>query len=283
VLCIVNLKRHALDLARELSARCPEDVLHLSTNMCPGHRAEALADIGARLDSGEPCRLVATQCVEAGVDVDFPEVFRALGPLDAVAQAAGRCNRRGLRPEGPVQVFVPDEAGRLYPDGGYGQAASVTLSLLRELGPDGLDINDPRVFERYYRELYDIANVAEADTDVTEAMKVRHFECVDRAYRLIDQDAVNVLVPWDPDAFAALDREVQAEGIRRGWVARARAHAIGLFRPKPHDPVASLLDPVPLGGGREMATDWSIYRGDPSDYDDLLGLVLPAQQQCLIG
>lgn len=283
VLCIVNLKRHAIELTEQLAARGARGLLHLSTNMCPAHRALTLADAGRRLKSGSPCRLVATQCVEAGVDVDFPEVFRALGPLDAVAQAAGRCNRRGLRPEGPVHVFVPDEAGRLYPDGGYGQAASVTLSLLRELGPDGLDINDPLVFDRYYRDLYDIANVAQAETGVTKAMKVRHFECVDHAYRIIEQDAVNVLVPWDPDAFAALDREVQAEGIRRAWVARARAHAIGLFRPKPHDPVASLLDPVPLGGGREMATDWSIYRGDPSDYNDLLGLVLPAQQQCVIG
>ena len=68
--------------------------------------------------------MVATQCIEAGVDLDFDCVFRALAPLEAIIQEAGRCNRNGrLQDGGRVVVFVPDEEGELYPDAWYGKAA----------------------------------------------------------------------------------------------------------------------------------------------------------------
>jgi len=102
-LCIVNLKRHALALSNELKARGCEGLLHLSTSMCPAHRQVTLEEVRRRLDADEPCLLVATQCVEAGVDLDFPVVYRAWGPLDAIAQAAGRCNRNGRLEIGEVQ------------------------------------------------------------------------------------------------------------------------------------------------------------------------------------
>ena len=94
-LCVVNLKRHALELFQKLRERkVDEDSLfHLSTNMCPAHRKVVLDEVRQRLNDGLSCRLVSTQCVEAGVDVDFPVVYRAWGPFDSIAQAAGRCNR----------------------------------------------------------------------------------------------------------------------------------------------------------------------------------------------
>ena len=92
VLCIVNLKRHAIQLATMLRDRHIDGLLHLSTNMCPAHRAKALKRLDQRLRSGAPVRLIATQCVEAGVDIDFPVVYRAC------AAGGHRPGRRPLQP-----------------------------------------------------------------------------------------------------------------------------------------------------------------------------------------
>ncbi|MDE2129368.1 MAG: CRISPR-associated endonuclease Cas3'' [Betaproteobacteria bacterium] len=104
VLAIVNRRQDA----RELWKKMPEGTLHLSALMCGAHRSQVIGDIKARLKAGMPTRVVSTQLVEAGVDVDFPVVFRALAGLDSIAQAAGRCNREGrLTNKGEVVVFVP--------------------------------------------------------------------------------------------------------------------------------------------------------------------------------
>jgi len=103
VLCIVNTRQQALDVFNAL----PESKgnIHLSALMYPAHRSRKLADIRNRLENGWPCRVVSTQLIEAGVDVDFSCVFRAISGIDSIAQAAGRCNRNG-RSEKPCSVFV---------------------------------------------------------------------------------------------------------------------------------------------------------------------------------
>lgn len=275
VLCVVNLKRHALTLFDELRARDPEGLFHLSTSMCPAHRRARLDEIRERLDQGEPCRLVSTQCVEAGVDLDFPVAYRALAPLDAIAQAAGRCNREGGASIGEVHVFVPDE-DRLYPGAAYRQAAGVTEKLMVE---GDLDLHEPASFERYFRLLYDLGDLGRADTELIEAMRARNFERVAQHYHLIDRGTINVLVPYCRATFNALAEEVLAEGISRQWVAAAREHAVGIYRPRDEDPLFDLLEPVPVVPGREYADDWWIYRGD--HYYEERGLV-PSETDCII-
>ncbi|TXK97284.1 hypothetical protein BMR09_02530 [Methylococcaceae bacterium CS3] len=102
-LCIVNLNRHAQAIIEEIDN---PDVLHLSTNQCPAHRQNVLAEVRERLQNKQDCILIATQCIEAGVDIDFPIVYRAYAPLDAIIQAGGRCNREGLLEKGTVHVFA---------------------------------------------------------------------------------------------------------------------------------------------------------------------------------
>ncbi len=105
VLCIVNTRRQALDIFTALPES--EESIHLSALMYPAHRSEKLEEIRRRLrpENNLPCRVVSTQLIEAGVDVDFPAVFRAVAGIDSIAQAAGRCNRNGLH-KSPCQVSV---------------------------------------------------------------------------------------------------------------------------------------------------------------------------------
>ena len=116
MLVIVNNRCHARSLYDQ--AKYLEGTFHLTTLMCAKHRSQKLDEIRGRLKRGEPCHVIATSLIEAGVDVDFPLVMRAEAGLDSVAQAAGRCNREGKRlPENSfVWIFAP-AAGRCNREG----------------------------------------------------------------------------------------------------------------------------------------------------------------------
>lgn len=273
-LAIVNLKRHARTLAEALAARGAEGLFHLSTNLCPAHRDVVLAEVRRRLASGQPCRLVATQCIEAGVDVDFPYVFRALAPLDSLAQAAGRCNRNGLMPEkGEVVVFRPPrerEREWLYPNPAYEQAADVAYRILCDRGLDRTeDLADPSLFRAYYEDLYTVIGAetqAERNPKLHQALEARHFARVAELYRLIAEDTVRVVVPYDEEAWHSLRRElVEAGRLTVGWIRRAQVHAISLYRWKKDDPVTNILEPAPLVG-EEKSDEWFVCL-DPDAYD----------------
>lgn len=108
ILCIVNSRAHARSLYEAI--RHQPGATHLTTLMCPRHRRTVLADVRERLANKKPVRLIATSLIEAGVDVDFPEVWRAVAGIDAIAQAAGRCNREGRLTMGRTVIFSPAEA-----------------------------------------------------------------------------------------------------------------------------------------------------------------------------
>jgi len=155
-LCIVNIKRHA----RVVWEKIGEEAFHLSTNLCPAHRSVVLDTVCNRLLNKQPVQLIATQCIEAGVDVDFPVVYRAYAPLEAIIQAAGRCNREGRQNKpGKVHVFQPliESNENEFPDPGYRQAAQVTKMLFRRHGADKMHLDNPDFITAYYHELYDIS------------------------------------------------------------------------------------------------------------------------------
>ena len=142
VLCIVNTRQQALDIFKDL----PENNtnIHLSALMHPAHRTEKLSEIRKRLNVSQPCRVVSTQLIEAGVDVDFPRVFRAVAGIDSIAQAAGRCNRNGLS-ETPCKVSVfefPEESGCSF----FRQAAQSAAKLF---GPFEGRLTTPECLREY--------------------------------------------------------------------------------------------------------------------------------------
>lgn len=145
VLCIVDRR----DDCRELHRLMPKGTIHLSGLMCGQHRSEVIQAIKQRLGNGESARVISTQLVEAGVDVDFPVVYRALAGLDSIAQAAGRCNREGLLDGlGQVVVFVPPKPA---PAGHLRQAQQCGRQLSQQKTADPLA---PERFDAYFRQLY---------------------------------------------------------------------------------------------------------------------------------
>ncbi len=299
-MCIVNLKRHATALVELLRLAGIEHLAHLSTAMCPRHRQDLLGRIRSDLDpaSPQPVRLVSTQCVEAGVDVDFAAVYRAMAPLEAIAQAAGRCNRHGRRGQaGRVCVFKPDPQGRaLYPPGAYAHAADVTEAFVTRKLRDGIApeamIHDPRVMRAYFRELYALAGTdlgADAGAQaLRKAMAATNFRKVAQIYRLIDAQTVNVLVPYNQTEFDRLREEILASGPRRPgalrqWIARARPLTVTVYATRLDGPLRQHLEPVyfsPNPASHEQP-DW--YLALPSlQYDTTLGLVVPKEMERVV-
>lgn len=280
-LCIVNLKAHAHRLFDELNDRRVRGLLHLSTNMCPAHRKVVLKEVRQKLKAGEPCLLVSTQCVEAGVDVDFPTVLRALGPMDAIAQAAGRCNRNGWAKTGTVTVFVPEDEG--YPGAAYQQATSSTRALLTayEQEHQQPDINDPQLFDKYYRDLYSFAQPEKLKKELIRAIRGQDFIAVAREYRVIENNSINVVVPYRTEEYNRLKTMAEEEGLTRKWIAMARPHTVGIYRPgRANAACWSNLLPVTVDRSREDSDDWFIYL-NPEHYNSRKGLILP-HNQCLI-
>jgi CRISPR-associated endonuclease/helicase Cas3 len=144
VLCIVNRR----DDCRTLYELMPEGTFHLSALMCGAHRSKVIEKIKKQLGEKIPTRVISTQLVEAGVDLDFPVVYRALAGLDSIAQAAGRCNREGLLEKGQVVIFVPPS---MFPIGYLKQAGEIGRQLLAEKRDDHLA---PERFEQFFKQLY---------------------------------------------------------------------------------------------------------------------------------
>ena len=198
---IVNTKRHAMEL---LDAMDDPDVLHLSTLLCGVHRNEVIDEVRRRLAAGEPCRVVSTQVIEAGVDLDFPTVFRSVAPLDAIIQAAGRCNREGtLGGLGRVVVFrPPDDASPL----GVYQSGRDIAEMVRRL--PGFDPNDPAWVRRYFELLLEMA-VDPDRNNVQGARDSLDFPAVADRFRMIDDETRDVIVDYPESSAPEIDMLVE--------------------------------------------------------------------------
>jgi len=214
-LCVLNVRRHAFEvweaLRHTLAPAERDTVFHLSSAMCAQHRFDLLGDdkepavgtIRYRLLNKQPCRVISTQLIEAGVDVDFPIVWRALGPLDAIVQVAGRCNREGELQDanghptlGEVIIFRPTENS--LPRGIYSIATGVTETLLARVDADTLG-TDHTLFEQYFSQLYqyvDTDYTKSGECSIQEDRENWRFREVARKARVIADDTRPVIVPY---------------------------------------------------------------------------------------
>jgi len=247
---ILNTKDDAAAVLDEM----PDDpsVLHLSTRLCGAHRRRVLKEVRRRLREDEPIRLVATQVVEAGVDLSFPRVLRALGPLDSIVQAAGRCNREGERDTGEVTVFEPADGST--PPGAYRTGRDITRRLLQS--STDFNLHDPSAPRRYFRELYDSR---ELDPDDIQGLRAElQFEQVAQEYRLIEDDTTPVVVNYG-DAWSILDDVIKtAEHVgfvhREDW-RRLQPYTVSLYE-------HALDEAVQKGYSHQLNEDLDLWRWD---------------------
>ncbi len=203
VLVIVNTRKDA----RILCSLLPDQThtLHLSANMCAVHRAEILSEVRRRLlarreGDRRPLRLVSTQLIEAGVDVDFPVVFRAMAGLDSIAQSAGRCNREGLMPAlGKVIVFNTQSRP---PAGPLRQGAETTLGLLHgnlirdPLSTESMNLYFTQMNAKVDRDRHKICSLLQAASPTSDAPLAIQFRTAAERFKLIDENGMALIVPY---------------------------------------------------------------------------------------
>lgn len=248
VLCIVNNRRHARALYQGMSDL--SGAYHLTTLMCAAHRSQVLATAREALKQGQPCRLVSTALIEAGVDVAFPTVYRAEAGLDSIAQAAGRCNREGrwAVEDSEVRIFAnANDDWKAPPE--LRQFADVTREVLRNHEGDPLD---PVAIERYFKQLYwqkgdealDFLNLL----GMLKKSKIDSLpmDTLAEQFKMIDSVQMPVIVPFDDDARSAIydlrfvdglhgiSRRLQRYLVqvpKHGFEALRKAGAIEAIRP----------------------------------------------------
>ncbi|SHI91513.1 CRISPR-associated endonuclease/helicase Cas3 [Geosporobacter subterraneus DSM 17957] len=208
VLCIVNNKKHAKEIFAKIKG---EGIFHLSTRMCPKHRKDVLAEIKQRLEDKLPCKVVSTQLIEAGVDVDFPIVYRAMAGIDSIVQAGGRCNRERNLETGIVYLFEPESTYTKNMPSTIKRPIAVAKTIMERFE----DILSPEAIKTYFDELYvfegeqglDIKNIFEKMEKGAEGCNFNfNFKQVAEQFKLIEENTVPVIIELDKNSMELVNK-----------------------------------------------------------------------------
>jgi len=232
VLCIVNSRKQAQHLYEEMDDK--QNVFHLSTYMTPAHRRYILEAVRQRLQSGEPCRLIATSLIEAGVDVDFPCVYRARAGLDSIIQAAGRGNREGKRKAEESFVYVFD-AEKKYTDY-YPAFINTGRTIEKGVEEYHQDIASPEAIKSYFDRLHKIADTELDDKGILSMLEKGRrsfsfpFKNIASEFKLIEQNTKMLVIPFAVRGSVWENRpeEIIAK-LRAGEISRALLREAGIY------------------------------------------------------
>lgn len=261
-LCIVNTRKHAQGLVKVSGF---ENCYHLSTTMCAAHRQLVLKEIRNRLDRDEACRVISTQVIEAGVDIDFPVGFRALAGLDSIIQAAGRVNREGKKEKASVFVFEPDSIYAQKMPKFIEQGAALSKIVLRDHPDDPISIE---AIEQYFRLLYSFQDGARAfDAKNILACFERSegfdFATAAERFKIIENATKPVVIPFDEKAERMI-AQLENDGDMRAILRKLQPYSVNLFEKE--------FDHLLEEGGIELvATTLAVLR-KPEYYKDDIGI-----------
>jgi len=218
VLCIVNSKKIAKDIFILVKDLTDNNVYYLTTNLCPIHRTKRINKIKQNLYNNKSCLVIATSLVEAGVDLDFPQLFRQISGVDSIVQAAGRCNREGkrLRQNSIVSIFECEEIYNKSIPQSIRQKAYITKNIIDNHGCnfDNLDLVDD-----YYKSLYalngpngfDRSNIMSMHNCAISSIP---FQDIAQKFALIDNNDYTIIIPFDDYA------KTQLESIYQGIITK---------------------------------------------------------------
>lgn len=231
---IVNTKYQAGELYRELSSVCSSgEVYYFTTDLCPAHRGERLREITEHQRQGKPCRVISTQCIEAGVDISFDVLYRALAPLPSIVQSAGRVNRGGRSEKfGRTVVFVPDvPARKRYPNDTYQNAAIAVIQLLLN-NNWYIDIQNMDQLREYYRILYLDDRQNRDKPALLKAIADCDFAGVNREYRLIPDSGCSIIIPYQGrlELYRSVVEKLQKSGLTPALMREAAPITVQVFR-----------------------------------------------------
>ena len=261
VLCIVNSRKSAQEVFARLTGH---GNFHLSTLMCPAHRRAQLEEIRRRLAEGLPCRVVSTSLIEAGVDVDFPAVYREEAGLDSILQAAGRCNREGKRATMDSVVTVFRGEGILP------QLFATAIGAGRYVMEHWGDIASPEAIHAYFSTLLELKGTQAQDAQgILPLMQSElfPFRMVAERFHLINSPTVTVYIPVGEGA-------ALVERLRGGEHSRELYRQLGQYGVSIYQGHFNRLDQA---GALERLEDGSAILNDLQLYNKDTGLDLEAE------
>ncbi|MCD7982369.1 MAG: CRISPR-associated helicase Cas3' [Clostridiales bacterium] len=230
VLCILNTKKMAARVFREVREKIKDmptgkNVYHLSTSLYPKHRKRVLEQVRKHLLEKEPCIVIATSLIEAGVDLDFQTVYRQLAGVDSMIQAAGRCNREGNRKpdESFTYIFQLEDSGRVP---GQEQQIAVAKQVIR----DQEDISSLEAIQEYFELLYHYRGDSLDRKNILGQFHKNRFPFakVNDEFRMMEEGTRAVFIPREDSAGKLLD-ELNWSGITKSWIRKAGQYCVNIY------------------------------------------------------
>lgn len=269
VLCIVGTKRKAQQIFELLKEE--KNVYHLSTNMYPAHRKRILEEVRVKLKNREVCRVISTSLIEAGVDVDFPTVYKEMDALDSIVQAAGRCNREGKRNVEDSIVYVFELEGnsnklRLL-------EKQVTENILQEYE----DISSPEAITAYFNKLHVLLAENLDKRKIFEFLKHGrqrfYFKTIASMVKIINDNTKSIFIPFDSNA-KIIEQELRSGARTKELMRKMGAYCVNIYYQADNIHLESAYEKLLHNNKIEILDENITILVDDKVYDNKIGLIV---------